>query len=128
MMEISLTPKLERFVQEKVQSGEYRSTDDVIRAALRLLRQRDKYLARLRRMIQRGIDDLEAGRSAPSEQVFAELRAERAGRSEALQHALDPAIAEFERGEIIPGPAAVEQAMTEFRRLAGSQPAEDEAR
>lgn len=126
-MEISLTPELERFVQEEVQAGEYHSPEDVIRTALRLFRHREKRLARLRRMIRRGEDDFEAGRSAPMAEVFAELRAERAEHIEALQQALDPAIAEFERGEIIPGPLAVEQAMNEFRRLTGSQPAEDEA-
>jgi putative addiction module CopG family antidote len=121
-MEITLTPKLERFVQERVRSGEYSSPDDVISAALHLFHCRERHLAWLRRMIQEGIDDLEAGRHAPAEEVFARLRAERAGRIETLQQELDPAIAEFEHGEIILGPLAVQQAMTAFRRLAGRVP------
>ena len=83
-MEITLTPRLEKFVQQKVQSGEYALPDEVIRAALCLLRGR-------------------------------------ARRIEALQQALDPAIAEFERGEIIPGPVAVARGRTEFHELMGRE-------
>lgn len=83
-MEIKLTPKLKRFVEQKVQSGDYASPDEVIGAALCLLDGQ-------------------------------------ADRIEALRRALDPAIAEFERGEIIPGPLAVEQAAAEFRELMGSE-------
>ncbi len=84
-MNVSLTPELERLVEELVQSGEYKSASEVIRHSLRLLaRERQEYEARL----------------------------------EALRSKLDPAIAEYERGEIIPGPLAVAQAQAEFRRLA----------
>lgn len=40
-MNISLTPELERLVQEKVKSGLYNNASEVIRDALRLLVQRD---------------------------------------------------------------------------------------
>ena len=36
-MNVSLTPELERFVQEKVHSGRYTSASEVVREALRLL-------------------------------------------------------------------------------------------
>ena len=49
-------------------------------------------------------------------------RQEHAIRLEALRTQLDPAIAEYERGEIIPGPVAVEQAKAEFQRLARRAP------
>lgn len=49
-------------------------------------------------------------------------RQEHAVRLEALRARLDPAIAEYERGEVIPGPAAVEQAKAEFQRLVGKAP------
>lgn len=85
-MEIDLTPELERFVQAKVQSGQYASADEVICHALRrVAREEQEYAARL----------------------------------EALRAELDPAIAEYKRGELIPGPLAVEQARAELRRLAG---------
>jgi antitoxin ParD1/3/4 len=36
-MNVSLTPELERYVQEKVQSGRYYSASEVVREALRAL-------------------------------------------------------------------------------------------
>ncbi|MCU0613100.1 MAG: type II toxin-antitoxin system ParD family antitoxin [Candidatus Eisenbacteria bacterium] len=41
-MNVSLTPKLERFVQEKVASGLYASASEVVREALRVLEERDR--------------------------------------------------------------------------------------
>lgn len=40
-MNISLTPELEKLVQDKVASGLYTSASEAIREALRLLRERD---------------------------------------------------------------------------------------
>ncbi|HEX6038221.1 type II toxin-antitoxin system ParD family antitoxin [Longimicrobium sp.] len=83
-MNVSLTPELDRLVEDLVQSGEYKSASEVVRHALRLLsRERKEHQARL----------------------------------EALRTQLDPAIAEYERGEIIHGPTAVAQARSEFTRL-----------
>lgn len=41
-MNVSLTPDLERFVREKVESGLYNSASEVVREALRLLVGRDR--------------------------------------------------------------------------------------
>ena len=41
-MHVSLTPKLEAFVREKVASGLYNNASEVVREALRLLRQQDE--------------------------------------------------------------------------------------
>ena len=41
-MNVSLIPELEKLVNEKVQSGEYGSRDEVFHAALRLLKERDQ--------------------------------------------------------------------------------------
>lgn len=40
-MNISLTPQLEEMVKKKVESGRYGSASEVMRAALRLLEERD---------------------------------------------------------------------------------------
>ena len=40
-MNVSLTPQLENFVQEKVRSGRYRSASEVVREALRLFEERE---------------------------------------------------------------------------------------
>jgi antitoxin ParD1/3/4 len=65
-MNVSLTPELESLINKKVQSGLYNSASEVVREALRLLEEKDRLreirLAELRREIQKGKDDIEAGR------------------------------------------------------------------
>jgi antitoxin ParD1/3/4 len=41
-MNVSLTPELEELVNEKVRSGLYQTASEVVRDALRLLKQRDQ--------------------------------------------------------------------------------------
>ena len=74
-MNISLTPELEKFVQNKVASGRYHSASEVIRAGLRLLEEQEQLrevkLTALREEIQKG---LASGQSIPGEKIFQELR------------------------------------------------------
>jgi antitoxin ParD1/3/4 len=60
-MNVSLTPELEKLVQEKVTSGLYQTASEVIREALRLLKERDDQHAALRGQIQRGLTQLDQG-------------------------------------------------------------------
>lgn len=57
-MNVSLTPKLEDFVKAKVRTGDYNNASEVIREAVRLLKERDAdrkiELAELRRSIREG--------------------------------------------------------------------------
>jgi antitoxin ParD1/3/4 len=80
-MNVSLTPELERLVEMKVESGEYKSASEVVRHALRLLSRDDQEhkarLESLRAEIRLGDEDFDHGRHAPMDEVFAELRAER---------------------------------------------------
>lgn len=59
-MNVSLTPELEQYVQEKVSSGLYYSASEVIREGLRLLREREQLqqmrLQELRQDVQAGLD------------------------------------------------------------------------
>lgn len=59
-MNVSLTPDLEKYVQDKVDTGRYRSSSEVVREALRLLEEKDQERAQrlvwLKAEIQRGID------------------------------------------------------------------------
>jgi len=68
-MNISLTRELESLVREKVQTGMYHSASEVIREALRLLRQRDELrqtaLATLGKEIAVGIEQADRGQTAP---------------------------------------------------------------
>ncbi len=41
---VSLTPELEALVDSKVASGRYRSASEVVRAALRLLDERERWI------------------------------------------------------------------------------------
>jgi antitoxin ParD1/3/4 len=65
----ALPPDLLSFVQDKVASGSYETENEVIREALRLLRERDQVremrLAALRSDIQIGLDESARGLVAP---------------------------------------------------------------
>ncbi len=78
LMNVSLTPELERLVHEKVESGHYNSASEVVREGLRLLQQNENIqaqrLAELKREIAIGLDQLLRGESVDGEKVFAELR------------------------------------------------------
>lgn len=58
-LNVSLTPDLERFIQETLSSGRYQSASEVVRTALRLLQERElRRQARLdwlRQEIQQGL-------------------------------------------------------------------------
>jgi antitoxin ParD1/3/4 len=65
-MNVSLTPELETLVNEKVKSGDYNSASEVVREALRLLKEQDelKRIRRdeLRREVIKGVSDVREGR------------------------------------------------------------------
>ena len=57
-MNVSLTPELEQLVNEKVESGLYQTASEVVREALRLLKERDHAREQLRADVQTGFDAL----------------------------------------------------------------------
>jgi antitoxin ParD1/3/4 len=77
-MNVSLTPELERLVQEKVSSGLYNSASEVVREALRLLHERDELrkarLEELRRKIAKGVEAADRGELVSADDVFEGLR------------------------------------------------------
>ena len=68
-MNVSLTPELERLVQDKLASGLYSSASEVVRESLRLLQERDEIrkvrLEELRREISRGVEAADRGELHP---------------------------------------------------------------
>ncbi|GAB1580584.1 type II toxin-antitoxin system ParD family antitoxin [Phyllobacterium phragmitis] len=67
---------LEDYVEELVKSGRYRSRSEVLREGIRLVQERELKTRALDALIKEALEDVEAGRTRPAEEVFAELRAE----------------------------------------------------
>ena len=59
-MNVSLTPELERLINDKVRSGMYQTASEVIREALRLLKHHDAHEA-LRDEVREGFAQIERG-------------------------------------------------------------------
>ena len=77
-MNVSLTPELESFVQNKVSSGRYTSASEVVREALRLLEEQEKarasQLAAFRSEVDRRLGSLDRGEGLEGEAVFERIR------------------------------------------------------
>ena len=65
LMNVSLTPELEALVNEKVRSGFYQTASEVVREALRLLKQRDDEARRAD--LQAGVPALGSARADTSQ-------------------------------------------------------------
>ena len=82
-MSLNIPPEIERAILDRVQSGRYASSEDVLRASLEALTEREEREAEdaeeLRREIQLGMDDFERGDSLSREEVLARLREIRPG-------------------------------------------------
>lgn len=86
-MNVSLTPELEQYVQEKVSSGLYYSASEVIREGLRLLREREQLQQircsqELRQDIQAGLD---SGEPTPLNMVVVKEKARQRRRQRQRQ-------------------------------------------
>lgn len=76
-MNINLSKDLERFVQAKVRSGRFTSSDEAITEAVRLLQQREEAEeTRVLEGIRQGLEDMRARRGRPAEEVFEDIRRE----------------------------------------------------
>jgi len=74
---INLPKDLERFVQAKVRSGRFTSSDEAITEAVRLLQQREEAEeTRVLEGIRQGLEDMRARRGRPAEEVFEDIRRE----------------------------------------------------
>ena len=61
-MNISLPPKLERWIRRKIKEGKYQTASEAVRDAVRQLVEREKELEQLRIEIDKGLKDIERGR------------------------------------------------------------------
>jgi antitoxin ParD1/3/4 len=84
-MNVSLTPELEKFVEGKVESGLYNNASEVVREALRLLKEHDEIRVKWREQIERGWLQAQTGQVVDGEGVFrkADKRIKQRGRKRA---------------------------------------------
>src|SRR3954466_14696082 len=80
LMNISLTPELEQYVNGKVQGGMYHSASEVVREGLRLLKEKDELhqrkLEELRAAVQVGIHQADRGLVKPlTDDLVADIKA-----------------------------------------------------
>jgi antitoxin ParD1/3/4 len=77
-MNISLTPELEQFVQDKVSSGMYTSASEVVRESLRLLHTYDdlqtQRIKQLNQAIDVGLQQLSNGNKIPAQESYNRLK------------------------------------------------------
>jgi antitoxin ParD1/3/4 len=75
---ISLTPKLDAFLQSRVSSGRYQTASEVVREALRMLerveKEREQAFHQLKAKLERGAGQAERGELLDGDEVFDELR------------------------------------------------------
>ena len=79
-MNVTLTPELEQLVDLKVRTGGYASPRQVVEDALRLLEERDRFLAlrrdEIRQMIDAGMTSLRAGKGVDGDSYLEAMDAE----------------------------------------------------
>jgi len=75
-LNVSLTPELQRLLDEKLATGRYGSASEVVRDGLRLVDQRDRLLAieEIRAKIDVGWQQSERGEGRDGELVFSQMR------------------------------------------------------
>lgn len=77
-MNISLTPELEKYIQEKVNSGLYTSVSEVIRESLRLMNTYDDLqkhrIEQLNQSIETGLLQLQAGKKVSAKEAYLRLK------------------------------------------------------
>ncbi|MBK7750191.1 MAG: type II toxin-antitoxin system ParD family antitoxin [Candidatus Obscuribacter sp.] len=80
-MNVSLTPELEKLINEKVESGLFNSASEVIRAGLRLLIEQDELkqirFETLKADLRAGLDQEAKGDIVSGEETFKKLRNKR---------------------------------------------------
>jgi antitoxin ParD1/3/4 len=82
-MNVNLTPALEEYIQQKIATGDYNNASEVVREALRLLKERDQLREAKLRDLRAAIEEgLNSGDPVPLdiEKIIREAREEHAQR------------------------------------------------
>ncbi len=75
-MNISLTPELERWIEEKVKSGRYQTNSEVVREALRTMLEREEKITAIKEKLAEADESIRAGRVIPADQIFEQVKSE----------------------------------------------------
>ena len=78
-----LGAKLEAVVEDLVKNGRYNSKSEVLREGVRLVQEREAALRKLWAELDKGVQDIEAGRVHDLDEVFDELEARYQGMIDA---------------------------------------------
>ena len=73
-MNVSLTPELEKFVDNKVESGLYNNASEVVREGLRLLKEHDELRKKYAAQIERGWQQAQRGDVVDGEKAMVAAR------------------------------------------------------
>ncbi len=76
---IQLTDDLERFARDCVDAGRYDTVDEVVRSALRLMRDAERQRAEFNAMLVEATAQADREGTFTAEEIFAHIDAERAG-------------------------------------------------
>jgi antitoxin ParD1/3/4 len=76
---IALTPHLDKFVRDKIESGRYQSASEVVREGLRIMEQleleRQQALVGVREKIRNGYEQIKRAETVDARDVLAEIKA-----------------------------------------------------
>ena len=77
-MNVSLTPELEKFVHDKIESGLYTSASEVVRESLRLMHTYDdlqkQRIQQLNQAIEVGLSQIDAGKMVSSKDSYERIK------------------------------------------------------
>ena len=71
---VTLEPDIQEFVRHEVERGAYASASDYIEKVLHEQQKRELARQKLDAELQKGLDDVRAGRVLPIDEAFAEVR------------------------------------------------------
>jgi putative addiction module CopG family antidote len=69
-LNVSLTPKLAKFVRDQVKTGKYASSSEVVRRAISVMETRANATERLLKEIEQGLDDIRNGQTQDGEEFM----------------------------------------------------------